>query len=123
MPAINKVIAAPPAAGRAIIWGGNLRPVKRPEWLLALARRGRLVTCGATSGPNAVTELRYVFSRQLTLLGSYMGSKADLLEVARFFFEGKLRPVVHASLPLAEAGRAHEMLEASEHFGKIVLRT
>ena len=91
--------------------------------LLALDRRGRLVTCGATSGPNAATELRYVFSRQLSLLGSYMGSKADLLEVARFFFEGKLRPVVHASLPLAEAGRAHEMLEASEHFGKIVLRT
>jgi NADPH:quinone reductase-like Zn-dependent oxidoreductase len=91
--------------------------------VLALARRGRLVTCGATSGPNAATELRYVFSRQLSLLGSYMGSKADLLEVARFFFEGKLRPAVHASVPLAEAREAHRMLEASEHFGKIVLRT
>jgi NADPH2:quinone reductase len=50
-----------------------------------------------------------------------MGSKADLLEVAPFFFEGRLQPVVHAVLPLAEAARAHEMMEASRHFGKIVL--
>ena len=51
-----------------------------------------------------------------------MGSKADLLDAAALFFAGRLRSVVHAALPLAEARRAHEMLEASEHFGKIVLR-
>lgn len=90
--------------------------------ILALAPRGRLVTCGATTGPAAATDLRYVFAKQLTLLGSYMGGKAELLDAARLFFAGRLRPIVHAVLPLAESRRAHEMLEASEHFGKIVLR-
>jgi len=90
--------------------------------ILALAHRGRLVTCGATTGPRGVTELRHLFAKQLTVMGSYMGSKAELLEAARFFFEGRLRAVVHTVLPLAEARRAHEMMEASEHFGKIVLR-
>ncbi len=89
--------------------------------ILALAHRGRLVTCGATTGPNGATELRYLFAKQLSVLGSYMGSKADLLEAAGHYFAGRLKPVVHTVLPLAEARRAHEMLEASEHFGKIVL--
>src|SRR5262249_8640610 len=90
--------------------------------ILSLAPRGRLVTCGATTGPKGTTELRYLFSKQLSLLGSYMGSKAELLEAARLFFAGRLRSVVHAALPLEEVRRAHEMMEASEHFGKIVLR-
>lgn len=90
--------------------------------ILCLAHRGRLVTCGATSGPNGATELRHLFAKQLSLLGSYMGGKAELLEAATHFFAGRLKPVVHAVLPLSEARRAHEMLEASEHFGKIVLR-
>jgi NADPH:quinone reductase-like Zn-dependent oxidoreductase len=89
--------------------------------ILSLAHRGRLVTCGATTGPRGATELRHVFSKQLSILGSYMGSKAELLDAARFFFEGKLRAVIHAVLPLSDARRAHEMMEASEHFGKIVL--
>lgn len=90
--------------------------------ILALAARGRLVTCGATTGAAGATELRHVFAKQLTLMGSYMGSKAELLELAPLFFAGRLRPVVHEVLPLGAARRAHEMLEASEHFGKIVLR-
>ncbi len=89
--------------------------------ILCLAHRGRLVTCGATTGPTGTTELRHVFSKQLSILGCYTGSKAELLEAADFFFARKLRTVVHATLPLAEARRAHEMMEASEHFGKIVL--
>jgi NADPH:quinone reductase-like Zn-dependent oxidoreductase len=89
--------------------------------ILCLARRGRLVTCGATTGPVGTTELRHVFAKQLSILGSYMGSKGELLDVADFFFARKLRTVVHATLPLTEARRAHEMMEASEHFGKIVL--
>ena len=55
-------------------------------------------------------------------MGSYMGSKADLLDAAALFFAGRLRPVVHEVLPLADARRAHEMMEASRHFGKIVLK-
>lgn len=90
--------------------------------LLSLAHRGRLVTCGATTGPEAKTELRHLFAKQLSLLGSYMGSKADLLDVARLFFEGAVRPVVHEVLPLEDARRAHETMEASRHFGKIVLK-
>ncbi len=90
--------------------------------ILALAHRGRLVTCGATTGPRGATDLRYLFSKQLSLLGSYMGSKADLLQAARLFFARRLKTVVHAALPLEDARRAHEMMEASEHFGKIVLQ-
>jgi NADPH:quinone reductase-like Zn-dependent oxidoreductase len=90
--------------------------------VLALAHLGRLVTCGATTGPGGATDLRHLFAKQLTVMGSYMGSKAELLDAAPLFFAGELRPVVHAVLPLEEARRAHEMLEASAHFGKIVLR-
>jgi NADPH:quinone reductase-like Zn-dependent oxidoreductase len=90
--------------------------------LLALAFRGRLVTCGSTTGTDGKTPLRHLFAKQMTVLGSYMGSKADLLSVAPLLFEGRCRPVVHAVLPLADAPRAHEMLERSEHFGKVVLR-
>jgi NADPH:quinone reductase-like Zn-dependent oxidoreductase len=90
--------------------------------ILSLAHRGRLVTCGATTGAVGSTELRYLFSKQLSLLGSYMGSKAELLEAATHYFAHRLRPVVHTVLPLAEARRAHEMMEASQHFGKIVLQ-
>jgi NADPH:quinone reductase-like Zn-dependent oxidoreductase len=90
--------------------------------ILSLAPRGRLVTCGATTGAQGRTELRHLFAKQLSIFGSYMGSKADLLDVAALFFAGRLHSVVHAVLPLAEARRAHEMMDASEHFGKIVLR-
>jgi len=90
--------------------------------ILALARGGRLITCGATTGPQAVTDIRHLFARQLSLLGSYMGSKAELVDASAFYFARKVKTVVHAVLPLAEARRAHEMMEASEHFGKIVLR-
>jgi NADPH:quinone reductase-like Zn-dependent oxidoreductase len=90
--------------------------------VLSLGFRGRLVTCGATTGAAGGTPLRHVFAKQLTLHGSYMGSKADLLAAAPAFFAGKLAPVVHEVLPLEEAARAHTMMQASEHFGKIVLR-
>jgi len=93
-----------------------------PRSILSLAHRGRLVTCGATTGPQGETELRYLFSKQLSLLGSYMGSKADLLAAASHFFAGRLRAVVHDVLPLTEARRAHVTMETSAHFGKIVLR-
>jgi NADPH:quinone reductase-like Zn-dependent oxidoreductase len=87
----------------------------------SLAHGGRLVTCGATTGPIGATDLLRLFAKQLSVLGSYMGSKAELLDVARLFFERRVKAVVHEVLPLAEARRAHEDLEASRHFGKIVL--
>jgi len=87
----------------------------------ALRPAGRLVTCGNTTGWEARTDLRYIFARQLTILGSYMGRKAELLELLPWVESGRLRPVVHAVLPLEEATRAHEILEAGEQFGKVVL--
>ncbi|MFN2445781.1 MAG: zinc-binding dehydrogenase [Vicinamibacterales bacterium] len=86
-----------------------------------LARGGRLVTCGATTGHEARLDLRFLFSRQYSLLGSYMGTKAELLRAAQFFFSGQLRPVIDRTFPLAEAAEAHRRLEGHEHFGKIVL--
>jgi NADPH:quinone reductase-like Zn-dependent oxidoreductase len=91
--------------------------------LRSLARGGRLVTCGATTGPRGVVDLRQLFARQLSLLGSYMGRKAELLAAAPLLFAGHLRPVVDEVLPLAEAAAAHRRLESAEHFGKIVLLT
>ena len=87
----------------------------------SLARGGRLVTCGATTGANAGIDLRVLFARQLTLIGTYMGTKGELLAAARFFFTGQLTPVVDRTYPLADVAAAQMRLERSEQFGKIVL--
>jgi NADPH:quinone reductase-like Zn-dependent oxidoreductase len=89
--------------------------------LRSLARGGRLVTCGATTGPHVTVDLQALFAKQLSILGSYVGTKGELLRVARFLFEGKLKPVIDRTFPLAQAAEAQRRLEASEHFGKIVL--
>jgi NADPH:quinone reductase-like Zn-dependent oxidoreductase len=87
----------------------------------SLARGGRLVTCGATTGANGTLNLNALFSKHLSILGSYMGTKGELMRVARFFFAGQLMPVVDRTFPLHEAADAHRRLEESEQFGKIVL--
>jgi NADPH:quinone reductase-like Zn-dependent oxidoreductase len=89
--------------------------------LRALARGGRLVTCGATSGFAAQTDLRYVFARRILIRGTFMGGKGTMYEILRLVDAGRLRPVVHAVLPLEDAPRAHEMMERREQFGKLVL--
>jgi len=86
-----------------------------------LARGGRLVTCGATAGVEAVIDLRHLFARQLSLLGSYMGAKAELLRASQLFFAGSFCPVVDRTWPLSDAAHAHRHLESSSQFGKIVL--
>jgi NADPH:quinone reductase-like Zn-dependent oxidoreductase len=87
----------------------------------SLAPGGRLVTCGATSGPDVAIDLRFLFSHQLSVLGSYMGTKSELLTAARFFFAGRLKPVVDRTFPLSAAAEAQRHLEGERHFGKIVL--
>ena len=87
----------------------------------ALARGGRLVTCGATTGPKGAIDLTALFAKQLSILGSYMGTKGELLRAARFFFTGQLQPVLDRRFPLADAAAAQERLEESGQFGKIVL--
>lgn len=98
--------------------------VGRATWdasVRSLARGGRLVTCGATTGHDAAVDLRHLFGRQLSLLGSYMGEKTELLKAARLFFGGIVRPVVDRVFPLAEAAEAHRHLESRRPFGKVVL--
>lgn len=92
-----------------------------PGSIGSLARGGRLVTCGATTGWNGNIDLRVLFSKQLSIYGSYMGTKGELLRATRFFFAGQLKPVVDITYPLAEAASAQQRLEASGQFGKIVL--
>jgi NADPH:quinone reductase-like Zn-dependent oxidoreductase len=87
----------------------------------ALARDGRLVTCGATIGQQVTLDLNLLFGRHLALLGSWMGRRGELVEVLKHVRAGRLRPVVDMVLPLAEARRAHERIEARQMFGKVVL--
>ncbi|KAA0223873.1 alcohol dehydrogenase [candidate division KSB1 bacterium] len=87
----------------------------------SLTPGGRIVTCGATTGYRAVTDLRYLFSRNLVLWGSIMGSKGEMLHVSELMKAGKLRPVIDRVMPLAEAPQAHRLLARREQFGKIVL--
>jgi NADPH:quinone reductase-like Zn-dependent oxidoreductase len=92
-----------------------------PGSIVSLKKGGRLVTCGATSGFDASTDLRQVFYRNLTILGSMMGSKAELLAAMKFIESGQIRAVVDRVLPLAEARLAHELMEDRAQFGKLVL--
>jgi NADPH:quinone reductase-like Zn-dependent oxidoreductase len=89
--------------------------------LKCLTRGGRLVTCGATTGYKAAIDLRFLFAKQHTLMGSYMGTKAELLRAAQFFFAGQLRPAVDRTFPLPEAAAAQAYLEEGKQFGKVVL--
>jgi len=93
-----------------------------PKSLESLAPAGRLVTCGATTGFDARVDLRYLFSKQWSLLGSFMGSMGELHQVLRFVFRGQLKPVIDAVYPLAEIRAAHERLEKKEQFGKVVVK-
>lgn len=99
----------------------HVGPATWEKSILSLAYNGRLVTCGATSGPIVKLDLRYLFSKHLSLLGSYMGSKAELLEVLKYFSTKKLVPVVDRVLALKDAKTAQKILEDRKQFGKVVL--
>jgi NADPH:quinone reductase-like Zn-dependent oxidoreductase len=87
----------------------------------ALARGGRLVTCGATTGAEVTINLRLVFFKLLSILGSTMGSLAELHEIMKHVEAGRLRPVVDRVLPLEEIAEGQRVLEDREAFGKVVL--
>lgn len=89
--------------------------------LHSLAKGGRLVTCGATTGGEVKMDIRFLFSRQLTVKGSYVGTRAELVKAARLIGQGKLRPVIDRVYPLAEARAAQEQMISRSIFGKIVL--
>jgi NADPH:quinone reductase-like Zn-dependent oxidoreductase len=87
----------------------------------SLAPGGRLVTCGATTGYDAKLDIRFLFTRQLSILGSYMGTKDELRTVLKLVAQGRLKPVVDKVWPLHECATAHHYLEKGKQFGKVVL--
>lgn len=87
----------------------------------ALRPGGKLVTCGATTGPEGKFDIRVLFARQLSFLGAYMGNMGELHAVLKHVFAGKLKPVVDKTFPLRDARAAHERLENRQQFGKVVL--
>lgn len=87
----------------------------------AVVRGGRIVIIGNTSGPKAEIDIRYIFGKQITLIGSTMGTHQDFREVTAMLWAGKLKTVVDRVLPLSEGREAYALLERGEQFGKIVL--
>jgi len=98
--------------------------VGEATWMQSLksaAKGGRVLTCGATSGPNPPEEIRLIFWKQLTVVGSTMGSREDWRQLVAAVSARRLRPVVDSAVPLAEGRDAHARLARGEQFGKIVL--
>ena len=96
----------------AATWANSLR---------SLARNGRLVTCGATTGTKVEVQLQHLFIKNLAILGSTMGPRAALPEIFALIAAGTYRPVVDRVLPLSQVAAAHEAIERREVGGKIVL--
>ena len=92
------------------------------ESLRCLAKGGRVVTCGGTSGPQLVTDVRPLFWHQFTILGSTMGNAAEYREVVRQLGLGRLRPIVDAVYPLARVRDAYERLERGAQIGKVTVK-
>ncbi|MBI3551402.1 MAG: zinc-binding dehydrogenase [Elusimicrobia bacterium] len=107
--------------GMADIAVEHVGPAVFDAALKSLKTGGRLVTCGSTTGPTVELDMRYVFSRQLQILGSKMGTQAEMREVARLVAAGRLKPVVDRTFPLSQARQAHEYLAQKKQFGKVVL--
>jgi NADPH:quinone reductase-like Zn-dependent oxidoreductase len=90
--------------------------------LASLAKGGRLVTCGATTGPNPETDVNRIFWNQLEVIGSTMGTPGEVDDVLELVWDGEFEPRVRDTLPMSETSRAHEMLQDREGFGKVVVR-
>ncbi len=91
------------------------------ESLASLARGGRLITCGATAGPKVQLDLRFLFTREQTISGAYLGTRSDLESVVQLVGQGKLKPIVDRVFPFEEYGQAMMRLTEREVFGKVVL--
>jgi NADPH:quinone reductase-like Zn-dependent oxidoreductase len=100
----------------------HVGPATWEESIASAAYRGRIVTCGATSGRRAPTDLPAVFAKQLTIAGVTLGSRDDLERILALVAAGTLRPVIDRVLPLEQCRLGHELIEERRHFGKVVLR-
>lgn len=94
-------------------WRGSMK---------SLAKGGRLVTCGATTGPIVELDLRFFFTRELSVIGCYMGSRRELDQVLNLVAEGRLKPVVDTVFPLKEAVKAQATMASRNFFGKLILK-
>lgn len=87
----------------------------------AVVRGGRIVIIGNTSGPHAEIDIRYIFGKQISLIGSTMGTHQDFCEITSLLWAGKIKPVIDRVMPLSRGKEAYEIMEKGEQFGKIVL--
>ena len=99
----------------------NVGKATLAQSMRAVARGGRIVIVGNTSGPEAQIDIRFIFGKQISIIGSTMGTHQDFRDVMGLVWAGKLKPVVDRVMPLSEGKRAFEVLERGEQFGKIVL--
>lgn len=99
----------------------HIGPETWQKSLASLSKGGRLVICGATSGPTVEVDLRFLFVKQLSIFGSYMGSRKELFDVLKLVEEGKLKPVIDTTFPLKDAAKAQQHMLDRKQFGKIVL--
>jgi NADPH:quinone reductase-like Zn-dependent oxidoreductase len=98
--------------------------VGKPTWSKSIQLAGiggRIVTVGNTRGPIAETDIRYIFSKQLSILGSTMGSHSDFTELLKLLESGAIKPVIDCEIPLSEGARGHQILEEGTMFGKVVI--
>ena len=89
--------------------------------MAAVRRGGRIVIVGNTSGPNAEIDIRFIFGKQISIIGSTMGNHQDFREVTGLLWAGKIKPVIDQVMPLSEGVEAYRRMEAGQQFGKIVL--
>ena len=99
----------------------NIGQATWKDSLRAAARGGRIVTVGNTSGPVAEMDIRYIFGKQISIIGSTMGSHQDYRDVMALVFDGTFRPVIDRVMPLDKGVEAMNILERGEQCGKIVL--
>ncbi len=99
----------------------NVGAATLPASLRAVKRGGRIVVVGNTSGPKTQLDIRFLFTKQISLIGSTMGSHSDYRQVMNLVFSGALKPVIHTVMPLEEGVEAMALLERGEQFGKVVL--
>jgi NADPH:quinone reductase-like Zn-dependent oxidoreductase len=89
--------------------------------ILAVARGGRIVIVGNTSGPQTEIDIRYLFAKQISLIGSTMGSREDFRTITALLWAAKIRPVIDCVMPLSEGKEAYRRMEEGRQSGKIVL--
>jgi len=99
----------------------NVGAATWPGAIRALGKGGRLVTCGGTSGPICETDVRQVFWKQISIIGSTMSTNAEFAEVMGQFFRGRLKAIVDSVMPLEDGVAAQQRLAEGKQFGKIVL--